>query len=64
LYIGPLALLRVKQLDHLVSKVYLLLWQVLAGLASPTEGSIALERDTTQRSLSTKVGIVFQFLER
>jgi len=40
------------------------LLQVLAGLASPTEGSIALERDTTQRSLSTKVGIVFQFPKR
>ncbi|KAG0591782.1 hypothetical protein KC19_1G201400 [Ceratodon purpureus] len=40
------------------------LLQVLAGLAAPTEGSITLGRDSTDRSLSSKVGIVFQFPER
>lgn len=58
--LGPL-----DQLDHLkFPKFTFLFWQVLAGLASPTEGSIMLGRGTTQRSLSTKVGIVFQFPER
>lgn len=40
------------------------LLQVLAGLATATEGSISLGRDSTNKSLSSKVGIVFQFPER
>ncbi|XP_024369396.1 ABC transporter I family member 11, chloroplastic isoform X2 [Physcomitrium patens] len=40
------------------------LLQVLAGLATPTEGSIILGKDSTEKSLSSKVGIVFQFPER
>lgn len=39
-------------------------WQVLAGLATPTEGTISVGSDSDHRPLSSKVGIVFQFPER
>ncbi|CAM6035543.1 unnamed protein product [Sphagnum compactum] len=40
------------------------LLQVLAGLATPTEGSIRIGRDSSERSLASQAGIVFQFPER
>jgi energy-coupling factor transporter ATP-binding protein EcfA2 len=40
------------------------LLQVLAGLATPTEGSIRIGRDSSERSVASQAGIVFQFPER
>ncbi|KAH9548742.1 hypothetical protein CY35_11G103900 [Sphagnum magellanicum] len=40
------------------------LLQVLAGLATPTEGSIRIGRASSERSLASQAGIVFQFPER